>query len=172
MGPGSIFEAHHSGIAQWQSRRLVSVRHAFDSRSQIHSGVVQRAERGTRNAVTGVRFSAPDPFFAAHARRRAWSSGRASAFQAEDVSSTLTVRSSFQRLWGRTPVLRAIADRAGRVCCNGRWRVGDPPRDWRPAPHSGLSVRSSFSGRISRCHREDTGSNPVDRSRFANVLGC
>ena len=69
---------------------MVGVRREFDSRSQIHSGVVQWAERGLRNAVTGVRFSAPDP--------RAWSSGRASAFQADDVSSTLTVRSNL-RAW-------------------------------------------------------------------------
>jgi hypothetical protein len=95
---------------------MVGVRREFDSRSQIHSGVVQWAERGLRKAVTGVRFSAPDP--------RAWSSGRASAFQADDVSSTLTVRSIFAH------------------------------------------GRSSFNSRISRCQREDTGSNPVDRSKF------
>ena len=132
---------------------MVSARREFDSRSQIHSGVVQLAERGIRNAVTGVRFSAPDPFFLARARRRAWSSGRASAFQADDVSSTLTVRSSFQRAApGVWPDRSAFLEHRVAPGCVARWVV---------------DKRSSFSGRISRCHREDTGSNPVDRSKLS-----
>ena len=116
---------------------MVSVRREFDSRSQIHSGVVQLAERGTRNAVTGVRFSAPDP--------RAWSSGRASAFQAEDVSSTLTVRSSFPR-----------SSFSGRISRCHREDTGSNPVD-----------RSSFGGASSM--GELWSCKPAMRVRFPRI---
>ena len=112
--PKGNFRPGNSGIAQWQSRRLVCVRREFDSRFRIQSGLAQSAEPWIRIPATPVQFRYPDP-------------------------------SGLGRKLRHPPSKRI---EAGGL----------------PAGRSKFP-RSSSSSRISRCQREDTGANPVDRSK-------
>src|SRR5258707_2266498 len=111
------------------------------------SGVAQLAERGTRNAVTGVRFSAPDPVFCSGvAQVAAHTLGKG-----EDVVSITTARS--MRAWYR-----------GRA-------LGFQPRD----EDSSSSVRSKFRGirpaaRTAACQVAHAGSSPAYRSKSGDVV--
>jgi hypothetical protein len=137
-----------SGVAQWAERgtrnAVTGVR--FSAPDPVYSGVAQWAERGTCNAVTGVRFSAPDPVYSGVAQVAAHTLGKG-----EDVVSITTARS--KRAWYR-----------GRA-------LGFQPRD----EDSSSSVRSKFRGirpaaRTAACQVAHAGSSPAYRSKFGGLV--
>lgn len=89
------------------------------------------------------------------------SSGRAGVFQTPDASPILASRSS-SNARGRGNAARMKTLHVKRY----RRAQADCVSPESPA----MILRSSSSGRMERCQRSDTGSNPVDRSKFGPVI--